>query len=54
MTKYDPAQIALLAATQLQNYDHSRPVEPHHVRAAVATAKMIVDVINAELDESDA
>jgi hypothetical protein len=54
MKSYDRAQLALLAATQLQNYDHHRPVEPHHVRAAVATAKMIVDTIDAELGERDA
>jgi hypothetical protein len=52
MTKYDPAQIAILAATQLQGYDHHRPVEPHHVRAAVATARMIVDEVAAELAET--
>jgi hypothetical protein len=41
---YDPTTVARLVATLLS---HSDNIEPHHVRKAVATARMILDEINA-------
>lgn len=45
---YDKSQIAQLAATLLHHRDS---IEPHHVRGAVETAKMIVDEIENALAE---
>jgi len=54
MSKYNPDQIAQLAAIILQGHETHRPMEPHHVRNAVQASTMIVDVTAAALAQIEA
>lgn len=47
MANYNPDQVATLATSLLQH--HNLVIEPHHVRKAVAAARMIVDEVATEL-----
>lgn len=51
MTQQDPKIVAELTATLLSHRDN---IEPHHVRNAVETARMIVTESYAEAPGSDA